>query len=35
MSKKREAEIERYVHQTAKKREADRKAGRSVFDEYL
>lgn len=35
MSKKREAKIERYVHQTAKKREADRKAGRSVFDEYL
>ena len=34
-SKEWEANVERYARQTAKKREADRKAGRSVFDEYL
>ncbi|WP_232304375.1 MULTISPECIES: hypothetical protein [unclassified Neisseria] len=34
-SKEWEANVERAARQTAKKREADRKAGRSVFDEYL
>ena len=29
------ANVRRYARETAKKREADRKAGRSVFDEYL
>ena len=34
-SKEWEANVERDVRETTKKREADRKAGRSVFDEYL
>lgn len=34
-SKEWKANVERYARQTTKKREADRKAGRSVFDEYL
>ena len=34
-SKEWKANVRRYARETARKREADRKAGRSVFDEYL
>lgn len=34
-SKEWKASVERYARETTRKREADRKAGRSVFDEYL
>ena len=35
MSKAQEARILRKARESTRKREADRKAGRSVFDEYL